>query len=163
MDGREVRGLEIAATNELRRTGNYWKVPSQSHPGSYKVFMEPRQGTRCECPDYELRHQACKHMLAVQFTLRRKYNQGGAEVTEEVKVTYTQDWTSYNAAQCEEGERFPILLAELCDALPEPVYAGTGRPRVPLAKLLCHNICVVISASHELGTARSFQSLRSVS
>ena len=54
-------------------------------------------------------------------------------VTEDVKVTYTQDWTAYNAAQCEEKERFMPMLADLCATIPNPLK-GRGRPRLPMSR-----------------------------
>lgn len=40
MDGREMRGMEIAATVPLRRTKTGWVVPSQSQPGAYEVTSD---------------------------------------------------------------------------------------------------------------------------
>ena len=34
-------------------------------------------------------------------------------VAENVKVTYTQDWKAYDAAQCAEKETFMPMLADL--------------------------------------------------
>ena len=47
-------------------------------------------------------------------------------VSEEVKVTYTQDWTAYNAAQCEEKDRFMPMLADLCSTIPTRHRARDG-------------------------------------
>jgi hypothetical protein len=76
----------------------------------------------CTCPDHETRGIACKHILAVEFTIRREKGKGGVyRVTEEkVKVTYTQQWSAYNAAQCEEKDRFLTLLADLCSGVEQP-------------------------------------------
>jgi hypothetical protein len=41
MDGREQRGLEIAATVKLRHKGSVWMVPSQTSSGTqYAVNLE---------------------------------------------------------------------------------------------------------------------------
>jgi len=53
-----------------------------------------------------------------------------------MKVTCTQDWTAYNAAQSEEKTRFGILLADLCKGIPHPVHEGKGRPALPLADMI---------------------------
>src|SRR5438067_1393063 len=119
---REIRALAIAATTNLRRTGAGWRVPSQTGTGSYLV-----NNGACTCPDHETRGVACKHMLAVEFTIRREHSQGGAyKVTEEVKVTYSQQWSAYNAAQVEEKERFAELLADLCSGISEPPGRNAG-------------------------------------
>jgi hypothetical protein len=45
-------------------------------------------------------------------------------------------WTAYNAAQCEEKDRFVALLADLCSTVPQPEQHGRGRPRLPLSDML---------------------------
>jgi transposase len=127
---REIRALAIAATTQLRPGCDGWRVPSQSGNGSYKV--DPDAGW-CSCPDHETRAVECKHILAVRFTLRRERGQAGAyTITRAAEVTYTQQWSAYNAAQCEEKDRFLLLLADLCSSVPQPVRAET-RGRKPLS------------------------------
>ncbi|MGH9278451.1 MAG: transposase [Acidimicrobiales bacterium] len=132
MDGRELRALAIAATTTLHRNSAGWIVPSQSGVGTYTVSNDALP--TCTCPDYELRQQACKRVLAVQYTIRRQRNEGGVTVTEEVKVTYTQDRTTYNRAQCDEKARFLPILADLCSTVTNPPQ-GRGRPRLPLGDM----------------------------
>jgi len=52
-----------------------------------------------------------------------------------MRVTYSQDWPAYNAAQSAERELFCHLLHDLCAAIPEP-ERGIGRPSVPMADAL---------------------------
>ena len=141
---REIRGLAIAATTLLRPGRNGWTVPSQNGGGAYRV--DPDAGF-CSCPDHETRAVRCKHLLAVEFTLRRERGKGGAyRVTEEsVKVTYRQEWSAYNRAQCEEKDRFVSLLSDLCATVPEPPPAPTGRPRIPLRDMSFATIYKVYS------------------
>lgn len=145
MDARTVKGMEIAATAPLQRDTRGWLVPSQRGMGFYRVSPHPTttykvaqglvpppngvQPWSCDCPDFELRQLPCKHVLAVQFTIRREtVNLDGSVVTEEIKVTYSQPWSAYNAAQCVEKDRFLVLLADLCSAIPQPARARRGRP-----------------------------------
>ena len=160
MDARTAKGMEIAATMPLRRDAKGWIVPSQSGPGSYRVAPNPTfglyrnvegfrlpavGGLGCTCPDYELRGQPCKHVIAVEFTIRREtVDVDGSVVTEEVKVTYTQDWRAYNASQCAEGRMFLPMLADLCGTLSRP-YSGRGRPSLPLSDMAYHCIGKVYS------------------
>ncbi len=99
---REVKALQIAATTKLTRKGNVWIVPSQAGHGEYKVNPDP-QAPKCTCPDFEFRNARCKHVLAVEYVLRRETTSDGATVvTETIKVTrktYSQNWPAYNAAQ----------------------------------------------------------------
>src|SRR5579871_4872331 len=107
MDERELKGMQIAAAMPLRRDASGWIVPSQPGPGSYRVVPHPTttykvaqgiesspagvQPWSCTCPDFELRNRPCKHVIAVEFVVRRQsVNPDGAIVTEEIKVTYTQ-------------------------------------------------------------------------
>lgn len=137
MDGREMRALAIAATTNLRRNSAGWVVPSQSGPGTYTVSNDALP--TCTCPDYELRQEACKHVLAVQYTLRRQRSEGGVTVTEEVTVKYTQEWASYNAAQTNEKARFLPMLADLCGTVVDPPQTR-GRPRLRLGDMAFHAV-----------------------
>jgi transposase len=129
---REIRALVIAATVALKPGRNGWTVPSQSGSGTY--WVDPEKGF-CSCPDHELRQIACKHVLAVRLTMSREHNttDGSYQITRTAEVVYSQSWSSYNVAQCEEKERFLDLLATLCRTLDGPVDPdrGRGRPRTP--------------------------------
>jgi hypothetical protein len=47
------------------------------------------------------------------------------------------NWTAYNAAQSEEKTRFLVLLADLCNTVPQPPRPpGAGRSRLPLSDML---------------------------
>ena len=62
MEARAQRGLEIAATEKLRRKGDVWIVPSQSKNGRmYQVDVHGAEPT-CSCPDHETRRVKCKHI-----------------------------------------------------------------------------------------------------
>src|SRR5579862_1136800 len=140
MDARELKALQIAATTPIKRTQHAWVVPSQTGHGSYKVAHPTLghldgalHGLTCTCPDFEERQMPCKHIIAVEYTVKRETPEGDV-VTETVKVTYSQTWAAYNAAQCEEKERFMPMLADLCGALSRP-YSGKGRPPLPLSDM----------------------------
>ena len=140
MDGREQRGLAIAAKCKLTKKDDTWLVPSQSQDGE-KYTVIP--GTKCTCPDHEVRQVKCKHLWAVEYVLERETAQDGTVTeTETVKVTkvtrktYPQNWPAYNAAQSEEKTRFGILLADLCQGIQQPIHEGRGRPTLPLADML---------------------------
>jgi transposase len=126
---REIRAMAIAAQVELRRGNGGWHVPSQSGTGTYVV--DPELG-ECNCADHETRGVECKHLMAVRMTIRRERGKNGAvKYTREVEVKYTQEWTAYNAAACEEKDRFLELLSALCATAPQAPRAKTGRPRTP--------------------------------
>ncbi len=128
--------MAIAATARLRRTKAGWSVPSQSTVRRYYEVTSDLPGTLglvCSCPDYELRGMPCKHIIAVEITVKRETPDGGV-LTESVKVTYAQPWSAYNAAQCEEKERFLPMLADLCSTITQPPQ-GRGRPRLPMSDM----------------------------
>ena len=58
---------------------------------------------------------------------------GSSTVT--ARMTYSQPWSAYNAAQVEEKDRFMVLLADLCKRVPQPPQTR-GRPRLPLSDML---------------------------
>lgn len=136
MDTREQRGLEIAAKVKLRRKGPVWMVPSQAGKGDmYAVNLNDGTPT-CSCPDHETRRVKCKHIFAVEFTIRRETRPDGTTATTKtVRVTYAQDWTAYNAAQTHEQERVAKLLRGLCDGIAQ-LPQGRGRPRLPLSDVV---------------------------
>lgn len=61
---------------------------------------------------------------------------GSVETTEVMRVTYSQDWTRYNAAQCVEKATVQALLRGLCDGIVQPPHVGRGRPPLPLADVV---------------------------
>ncbi len=120
-------------------------VPSESGRGKYKV--DP-QAQNCTCPDYDFRRQKCKHIFAVEITIRRTQTtvtQTKADgttkttVTETVKVTrktYPQEWPAYNAAQTQEKRLFQYLLHQLCQGVGSPAQHGAGRRCLPLEDMI---------------------------
>ncbi len=136
MNPREQRGLELAQAAKIRRTDRAWYVPSQNGGGNHYSVILDDEAPRCTCPDYELRRQKCKHIYAVEYTLKEEVSPNGpTTVTETVKVTYRQNWKAYNAAQSEEKGRFVALLSDLCRTVSQPPQAN-GRPRLPLSDML---------------------------
>lgn len=142
-NGREQRGLEIAAKARLERSGDKWFVPSQSNGGANhggKYIVKPDvSDPHCTCPDHETRQIKCKHIWAVEFTIQREYTTDGEKetFTETVKVrkTYKQEWTAYNAAQVNGKDQFQSLLRELCSGIGEPSQK-IGRPRLPFEEMI---------------------------
>jgi transposase len=136
MNDRELRGQTLAmrTAGKIRRKGALWVVPSQSHAGTYVV--DPTDKT-CTCPDYELHHQPCKHIYAVEYTTKAEITEDGkCTITKTLRVTYKQDWPAYNAAQCNEKERVAKLLHALCSGIIQPPQKGRGRPRLQIADML---------------------------
>jgi transposase len=135
METREQRGIALAKSKAIKQKGALWVVPSQSGSGTYVV--EPgTQQPNCTCPDFETRGIKCKHLYAVEYTIRHSVNDKGETTIEQsVRVTYRQNWAAYNAAQTVEKERVAALLHDLCSAIDNPVHTN-GRPRLPLSDTL---------------------------
>jgi transposase len=137
-DARRQRGMLLAETGRIRRKGkmgSVFVVPSQSNQGSYTV-MHTRETFVCDCPDYELRGQTCKHGYAVEFFLRRRVTRPDGAVDEQiVRVTYAQNWPAYNKAQTSEKAEFCTLLKDLVSTVPTPAQKR-GRPSLPLSDML---------------------------
>lgn len=135
---RAIRGQEIANTRRVRREGIYWVVPSQSGKGLYKVEYD---SNRCQCPDYEIHGNKCKHLFAVEFTIDREMLEaieGTQPIVETPKIqrpTYPQDWTNYNLAQVNEKRQFQYLLHQLCQGVGSPTQ-DMGRPRMMFEDML---------------------------
>jgi hypothetical protein len=74
MSPRETRGLQIAEAKEnqiFRVEENFYTAESQSHNGEYAVSMVDHEWI-CEFPDNKFRHVKCKHIFAVEFSLKMK-------------------------------------------------------------------------------------------
>ena len=154
MDARQERGLELAATKQLRQKGPLWIVPSQAGTGSYVV--DPKAAT-CTCPDHETRGQKCKHIYAVEFSVQHEVRPDGTHsVTKTVRVTYGQDWPAYNAAQTNEKTRLTELLKGLCSGISTQPQ-GKGRPRLPLPDVV---FSAVMKVYGTMSGRRSMSDLR---
>lgn len=136
---RQIRAHEIADKFRIIKNDGKWLVPSQTGPGKYSVQLT-HSSSNCSCPDYELRQEDCKHVMAVRLTIEREQNPDGTttvtEVFEAVKrTTYPQNWPAYNLAQTTEQDHFQVLLRDLCAGIEEPVQTK-GRPRLPLSDVV---------------------------
>ncbi len=136
MNTREHKGKEIAARIKIVQHGKTWIVPSQRGSGKYTVDFEGNV-PHCTCPDYEERGLKCKHIYAVEYTLKDEpeREQEPIPITHTKRPTYTQDWPAYNAAQTHEKAHFQSLLFALCQGVKEPVQTF-GRPRLSLADMI---------------------------
>jgi transposase len=141
MTPREERGLVIAATQKLTQKGKVWLVPSQSGKGKYTVVPDG-ESPYCSCPDFEETGLPCKHIHAVEFTMKRETAKDGT-ITETRTVTLTQkktyrqqDWPTYALAQREEKRRFQVLLQDLCRGLKSPEQPGSGRRWTPMPDMV---------------------------
>ena len=138
MNGRKLKGIQIAKTQQIRKTDRGYIVPSQSGHGTY-VVTENRlfpNIKECTCPDYELRKQPCKHVFAIQYILTKEVDEeGNVTITQVKRITYAQDWKNYNKAQINEKDMFLKLLHDLCENVEEPQYKF-GRPTLPIADMI---------------------------
>jgi transposase len=114
--------------------------PSQTGSRLYRVQLSKEFAT-CECPDFERRGQACKHIVAAcVMQIKQEQNADGTTtvtqtvtITAEKKTTYPQQWPAYNAAQVNEKDKFQSLLFDLCCGIREPQTKKQGRPTLPLS------------------------------
>lgn len=132
-DPRVLRGLAIAAEpNAIKQIGSAWSVVSQGTAGRRYTVSD---GV-CDCPDFELRGQACKHVFAVEIVQQRiTAPDGTVTETQAMRVTYSQEWRSYNRAQTHEHDHYLTLLRSLCDGIEQPAQMA-GRPRLPLSDVV---------------------------
>lgn len=154
MEVREQRGLEIAATKKLRQKGDLWLVPSATGTGTYVVDPTIYGPATCTCPDFELRGGPCKHVYAVEYTIRCETQTSSGTVTE--TITYRQEWSAYNAAQANEKVRVAELLRDLCSVIDNPVQ-GRGRPRLPMADAI---FCATMKVYSGMSARRATSDLR---
>jgi len=97
-NGRMERGLEIAnrETSQISRINDVvYRVLSQSGHGEYTVSVS-ENGWQCDCPDHVFRHVKCKHIWAVELSLRMREQVSKSIIIEEVKVSTCQFCHSSN-------------------------------------------------------------------
>ncbi len=133
---RKERGEAIAKTAHILKVSkNEWLVPSQTKTGAYTVRIFQDKQT-CTCPDFIERGLKCKHLFAVEIKQTLQVvNTDGSKTTITKKVTYSQNWSSYNKSQIEEKEKFLGIINGLIEDIEEPQYAF-GRPQMPLRDLI---------------------------
>lgn len=149
---REERGRAIAEKSGMiqKVKDNQYKVRSQSGNGSYEIRITGH-GTECSCPDFQNRHQPCKHILGLRYYLEVQKDTPQGTVTEKVRLTYSQAWSAYNAAQTEEIKIFDALLKDLVKCIPEPEQK-MGRPRIPMSENL---FCAIQKVYSQLSSRRA--------
>lgn len=148
-NAREQRGQQIAASGRIEKRNGFWIVPSQSGNGVYSVSLEG-ETLACVCPDFLSRRVKCKHIVAVEITIRRETAPDGTltetttVISKPTRPTYRQDWPAYNLAQTRETEHFTDLLRGLCDGIVQPKQT-MGRPRLRLSDVLFSAVYKVYS------------------
>lgn len=145
IEARKQRGMAIAQTSRITKEENgNWKVPSQSGKGVYTV-QSNGFGASCTCPDHEKRKCKCKHIWAVELIVTEEIDADGSiTITQTKRITYTQDWKSYNLAQTKEKELFMKFLADITGRINNKDY-NFGRPESPLSDVLYSMIFKVYS------------------
>src|SRR6266542_2136295 len=152
MNAREERGLVIAALCKLNKSQDGWMVPSQT--GAERMYRVSVEKQTCTCPDHQEAGFKCKHLFAVEFTIKRETDRNGDWIETKTmkfteKKTYTQNWPAYNEAQHNEKHRFKALLADLCSGIKDAPHEGRGRKPVPMADKLfsvCYKVYSTISS-----------------
>ena len=151
VDIREAKAIELADRGRVVKRPNGWLVYSLSSSEKYFVTVLPLS---CDCPDFELRQEPCKHIIAVQINLSREASGSPIEQrTDEPPITwprktYRQDWPNYDAAQQNEKREFQYLLADLCSTIPQPEPKGGakgGRPAALLSDVVFASVFKVYS------------------
>ncbi len=138
MDMRELKALELAARANIVASDGTWRVPSQSDGGTYRVVTWPGAES-CECEDFQLRQQACKHIIAARLVEEREGRRKAPPIVCDSvpkKPTYGQNWKCYDEAQTTEKRRLQVLLADLCAGVPDVPWNKIGRKPVPVADRL---------------------------
>src|SRR5438270_12478751 len=108
MEMRELKALELAARARIvPNDDGTWTVPGATPAASYRVVTWPGAES-CTCPDFELRQQPCKHVIAARLVEEREGKRPAPPIdtdTPPKRKTYRQDWPKYNQigrASCRE-------------------------------------------------------------
>lgn len=159
MEIREAKAWAMTGDARVSFSGGSWKVHSQTESRYYSVNPSP-SAAACECEDFALRAQPCKHILAVRKLLERQLKGEPNPTPDQIpglppRPTYGQDWPAYNLAQTNEKDHLQTLLAALCAGIPQPAQKPkSGRPFARLADA----IFGVVFKVYSLMSARRFAS-----
>ena len=87
MDTRQIRGQAIYEKQGQieRNDSTHYFVKSQSSNGRYDV-ISTESGWTCSCPDHRLRQVCCKHIHAVEISLRTGKKAGQATTIKEISA-----------------------------------------------------------------------------
>ena len=134
---RKERGLSIAKKCKIAERGDHYIVPSQNSNKNYIVRLG--KNAYCNCPDFATRGDMigkCKHIFAVEIKYTEQKDHFGNTVkTQTTRITYSQNWSSYNKAQTTEKEQFMKLLQDACNSIEQPKYSF-GRPTIPISDMI---------------------------
>lgn len=137
MEIRELKAWEIAARVKITFDGEAWLVPSQTTGKKYRVSIGSEPS--CQCEDFALRREPCKHVIAARIVCARDHGGKAPEIPTDAvpkRPTYKQNWPAYNRAQMTEKRRLQALLHELCLGVPERSRERKGRKPTPLSDAL---------------------------
>ncbi len=72
INDRQIRGYAIISKGDMPEmvSEETFLVPSQSSEKKYTVNFT--KSFKCDCPDFNLRHNKCKHIYAVEFLLKMR-------------------------------------------------------------------------------------------
>jgi transposase len=127
---RELKALEIAARSRITFDGEAWSVPSQTTTKKYRVDIGSEPS--CQCDDFALRQQPCKHILAARIVRGREHGGKAPEIATDAipkRSTYKQNWPAYNQAQMTEKRRLQVLLRDLCRDIQAPPNERPGNKK----------------------------------
>jgi transposase len=133
---RELKALELAARAKIVPADDgTWTVPGATPGAVYRVVTWPGAES-CTCPDYELRKEPCKHVIAARLVEEREGKRPAPPMDTAAvpkRKTYRQRWPEYNLAQTTEKDRFQELLADLCGGIVEPPRHNKAGKRILMA------------------------------
>ena len=133
-EGRIHRAVIIAFTADIKETPLGLKIPSQSGNGSY--MAKGGDDYFCTCPDYEERHDRCKHIYAADIIRHQQSGNGDfkellrywQETTTRVGIAFPDDEEGDGAQP--DGANVPAPETDTDEPVaPEPTgkAASTGQ------------------------------------
>lgn len=94
IEGRQIRGYAIISKGDQPEIidNETFVIPSQSGNGKYTIKIvrkQKKEDASCSCPDFQKRGISCKHIFAIRFWLKLKYqlaHQDAIEIEEPSKA-----------------------------------------------------------------------------
>lgn len=135
---RKERGHLLVQNNEIERTKDGFKVPSQTTKNKEYTVKTGKKWS-CTCHDHQKENEKCKHIWAVELILTQQaQKQDEQELRKQAEESYNQNWTAYNQSQTKERKHFLQLLSDLTQTV-ENQEQSNGRPRKDLGSMIFHS------------------------
>jgi len=161
---REIKGKEIAQNNDhvKRINANHYQVKSQSNNGYYDI-ISTESGWNCNCKDHAFRHVCCKHIHAVEFSLKIREQVKKNVVIQPVEIHSCQFCKSDNIVKnAVRHNKYGDLQRYLCKSCNKRFSINLGFEKMKASPKTITNAMQLYFTGESLRNVQKFLNLQGV-